>query len=332
MNVPTVAILIAVRNEEACIATCLQALARLDYPAGLWEVWLGDDDSEDNSATIIKNFCTQHPHFRLLEMAETAPSSSNGKARVLSQLVPHTQAEFLFFTDADTIVPPTWLKTQVAHFQPSIGIIAGWTLPQGDSWLARLQMLEWLRVWQIIQWLSDWQIPSTVMGNNLIISRLAYEKTGGFARLPFSLTEDLAIFRAVLKQGFSFKIISHRHNLAFTQAPDTWQSLIAQRQRWMAGIKQFLPWYGQIFLLGQALWLPICLVLAIWLPWLALSLFLGEFFLSTSLIIRGLQKINQIYLVKYLPFWLGYQLGLGLWSVFLYGLVKPVKWKGRIYN
>ncbi|MCU0448139.1 MAG: glycosyltransferase [Microscillaceae bacterium] len=329
MNLPTVAILVPFRNEEACLADCLQALSALDYPPGLWEVWLGDDDSEDKSAEIAARFCQNQPNFHLVRFKKDESIKANGKAQVLSQLIPHTQAEILAFTDADTEVSPQWLRSQLAHYEANIGIIGGWTLPKGNDWWAHLQTLEWLRAWQLMQTLSTLKIPLAVMGNNLIISRLAYDKVGGFAGLPFSATEDLAIFQAILQQGFSFQIITQVGNLACTQAIADWQTLVAQRRRWIRGVRQHMAWYWQILLLGQAAWLPLLLLGGVWQPWLFFIIFFVGFMIDNILIINGLAKTNQTRLSGYLlPFFV-YQTIMGIVSLRLYFSPKPVQWKGR---
>ena len=48
-NYPFVSILIAARNEEKNILSCLTALSRLNYPKDKYEVLVGNDGSEDNT-------------------------------------------------------------------------------------------------------------------------------------------------------------------------------------------------------------------------------------------------------------------------------------------
>ena len=51
------------------------------------------------------------------------------------------------------------------------------------------------------------------MGNNMLITREAYEKTGGYESIKFSITEDLALYQKVRElsgktiQGFNKNIV-----------------------------------------------------------------------------------------------------------------------------
>ena len=215
---PLVSILIAARNEEKNIIACLRAIGELDYPASAVEVLIGNDQSTDQTAERIAEFIhADKAHFRVVNITENT-SGLPGKTNVLAQLARLAKGQYLFFTDADTQVPPGWLTQILPHFTGNTGIITGVTLPEGPGLFHKLQTLDWLYNLTLTNLVSSTGVPLTAMGNNMAVSRPAYNAVGGYEALPFSLTEDYALFRAIVANGFGFQNLlsepgtgSHQH-------------------------------------------------------------------------------------------------------------------------
>ena len=53
---PSSTIIVAARNEETNIENCLRSLNELEYPVGKLEIIIVNDDSDDNTGQIIKEF------------------------------------------------------------------------------------------------------------------------------------------------------------------------------------------------------------------------------------------------------------------------------------
>src|SRR5690554_6399724 len=58
---PRVSILVPARNEERHLHACLQSLGSLNYPLGRLQFIIGDDQSRDQTALIIKEWVSQGP-------------------------------------------------------------------------------------------------------------------------------------------------------------------------------------------------------------------------------------------------------------------------------
>ena len=125
---------------------------------------------------------------------------SNGTRIIIS-------GEIILVTDADCQVNPGWAEAIVAHFTPETGMVGGVTLleyPKDDSgFWARLQALDWLFLQAIASGMTGAGRPVSILGNNFAFRRAAYDETGGFRRIGFSLTEDMALMQAIagLKQA-----------------------------------------------------------------------------------------------------------------------------------
>jgi len=63
---PFVSVIIPMRNEEASIGACLEAVLAQDYPPDLLEVLVVDGDSDDGSAALIERYARDSGRVRLL--------------------------------------------------------------------------------------------------------------------------------------------------------------------------------------------------------------------------------------------------------------------------
>lgn len=339
-QLPVVSILIAARNEAHTIGHCLRAVAQLTYPPERLEVLIGNDQSTDDTAAVVQAFIAGRPPFRLVSIAP-AQGHLRGKANVLAQLAQQARGQCLFFTDADTRVPPDWIEsllgadwsaanTRTPGSLP-VGIWTGVTLPDGPALFHRLQAIDWLYNLTLSSWLSGQGVAVTAMGNNMAVSRRAYDAVGGYDQLPFSVVEDYALFRAVTRQGFGFRNRVSAAVLAHTEPVDTLGAWLNQRKRWMRGASQ-LPAWLVAGLYTQYLALPLLLLLAWVSPTWAVAIYAVHLIVQTGIIWGGLRQISRTSWWAYAFFFEGYQLVLGPLAVLYYWWPVRIRWKERTYE
>ncbi len=324
-----VSILIAARNEEANILACLRAVSQLDYPTNQFEVLIGNDASTDQTGPLVARFINDKPNFRLVDITE-ARTSVRGKANVLAQLARSAQGEFLFFTDADTEVPTTWLTAMLAAFTPPTGIVTGVTIPPGHTLFHQLQALDWLHALTQASLLSGLGIPVTALGNNMAVRRVAYEAVGGYENLPFSITEDCALFRAIVQQGYGFRNLLTPDVLAFSKPVNSIWAFLQQRKRWMRGAFG-LPIWMVLGLLVQYLTAPLLLTLSWFWPVLAVLIYCVKLLIQTLVLTFAGSRLRQTHLIPYVLLFEIYQLLMGPVALLYYLLPIPVRWKDRLY-
>jgi len=63
---PTVSLVVAIRNEAAHIARCLDSMSRQDYPAHLLEIIVVDGDSTDETVELARRAAERDPRIQLL--------------------------------------------------------------------------------------------------------------------------------------------------------------------------------------------------------------------------------------------------------------------------
>ena len=254
---PRVSILVAARNEEASLPRCLASLRALDYPAHLLEILVGDDASTDRTRAVAEAALAGFGGTQQIITITENVGLARGKANVLAHLARRATTEYFLITDADIAVPPTWVPAMLAHAAPGVGTVTGLTVVEGPGPLATLQRLDWLMSLALIQVGTEAGQPMTAMGNNMLITRAAYAATGGYEALPFSVTEDFALFEAVNARGFGFRQLFEPAVRATSLPAESWGALVRQRLRWLRGVAA-LPAHvqaGLIFFSGY--WLAV---------------------------------------------------------------------------
>ncbi|GAA4351926.1 hypothetical protein GCM10023185_11050 [Hymenobacter saemangeumensis] len=300
---PRVSILVAARNEEAAIARCLRSLANLNYPARLLEIIIADDKSTDRTAEIVEEFIRDKPQFKLLRVRQNM-GTTQGKCNALAHLCRAATADYFLFTDADMALSPDWVTGMLAAVEPGVGVVTGMTTATGGLY-GRLQGLDWLFGLNLIRIMADHKLPASSIGNNMLVTREAYESIGGYEALAFSVSDDLQLFRHVVARGWQFRHVSEPRTLGVSLAQPDLISLLRQRKRWMTGMDR-LPWYlSGLFMLygvfyGVLFWpgfLPLPMVAGIY----GLKIALQTLFLLITLRQTG-HRENLAVLLLYEPY------------------------------
>ncbi|SNC66068.1 Glycosyltransferase, catalytic subunit of cellulose synthase and poly-beta-1,6-N-acetylglucosamine synthase [Hymenobacter gelipurpurascens] len=329
---PRVSILIAARNEEAAIARCLRAIRALHYPPDLVEVLLGNDGSTDDTAAQAQASMEGYAgSFQIISIEEKL-GTAHGKANVLAHLARVATSEYFFITDADIAVPASWLQGLLGHLAPGVGIVTGLTLVTGARLFHRLQGLDWLMSLGLVQVVTDLGRPVTAMGNNMLITRVAYEDTGGYEQLPFSIIEDFELFKAVLRHGYTSRNVFRPEVLAESLPIYTWRGLLHQRRRWMLGVEALPAWlklclglYGSFHLVLLAL---------AWLAGLkvALGVWLLKMLLQGGLAVLCFGRVGRRAPLELLPMFELYTILLTAGLTTFRLLPLRFEWKGRRYS
>lgn len=325
-----VSILIAARNEAHNIERCLNSLLNLDYPQDCLEVLIGDDGSEDETWQVVSRFIVGKPNFRLIAITEKL-GCARGKGNVLAHLTHKATSDYYFITDADMELPTDWIEAMLARVKPGIGIVTGITTVHGHHFFARMQGLDWLNALGMIQVVSDLNLPVTTMGNNMLVTREAYESTGGYEKIPFSITEDVQLFQEVLKTGYGFKNVFNEQVLALTMPARRLPDLLHQRKRWMKG-SMHLPLYMKIVLILYASFYAVMIPFFFRVPFFyAFSVLFFKWLFQSIFLQICLKRVNRKASLLELLLFEFYQVFTSVLLLVFYFLPVKITWKGRKY-
>lgn len=337
---PTVSVIVAARNEEESIGNTLRSLTELDYPQDKLEIVAVNDNSIDNTADVIKNVLSNYANVKLVD-AQPGTGHLRGKANALAQGIEQSTGEIIFFTDADCIVPPTWVRETVSYYTERVGIVAGLTFIPSRNAFEGMQALDWIYLLSVASATAAWNMPLTAVGNNLSVRRSAYMSVGGYRSLPFSVTEDYVLAQAVCqKTGLLIRYPVNANTVVQSKACSTWKDLFRQRQRWGVGGLDMVPrgflLMSVHFAMHTLLYLSLFLVIlysptapstATFLTALGGKLLADAYFLSMPLRILRKQSLMKYFFVFELYYSI-YQLILP----FVAMLTKQVIWKERAFG
>lgn len=329
LEFPKVDILIAARDEEGTIGRCFDSLIALDYPKEKINIWVGDDDSSDKTWEVIESYQNKYPHIHGIKIKEKI-TAGNGKANVLAQLAHLGKAKWMFITDADITVPNQWIKAMLgAAISNELVLVTGTSLVEGNAFLARFQRVEWLYATSMLKVVSDMGVQATTMGNNMAIRRDAYEEVGGYENIPFSVTEDLELFKQVKKRHATRNLFSVE--VLNKSVPQTrLMSLYIQRKRWMRGAFQ-LPFSMLFILVVQAVFFPAVIGLIIINPIWGIALWMAKWFTKYVFMSLSARKLKEKLSIfdSFVMDWVS--IIFSMTSLVYYFWPGKIKWKGRTY-
>lgn len=186
-----IGIVVPAHNEEALVRDCLRSLKAAASHSAL--------AGEPVEIVVVLDACTDATGVLASAAGATTLSiraRNVGMARAMgAQLLMVRGARWLAFTDADTVVSPSWLADQLSLQADAVcGTVgvADWT-PHGPH--AALLASHFLQTY------VDDHGHSHVHGANLGVSASAYRRAGGFRHLACS--EDVALVEALVATGAS---------------------------------------------------------------------------------------------------------------------------------
>lgn len=254
-SLPSVDIFIPTYNEpfEVVEKTIVGALA-IDYPNA--RVWVLDDGRR----AWLKAFCDAKGAGYI-----TRDNNAHAKAGNINHALTLTDAEYVAVFDADFIPQRNFLMRTLGFFEdPSVGIVQ---VPHAfynhDPLQANLALRKTLPddqrfFFEAIMPSRDGWDAAFCCGSNSITRRAAIRSVGD--ALPTgSITEDMLLSMALLRQGFVTRYLCER--LAFGLAPESIKAFFVQRQRWARGALQILylpegPFGRGLRLMHRILFMP----------------------------------------------------------------------------
>ena len=351
-TLPFVSVVVAARDEEDGIETCLRSILDNDYPAEAFEVIVVDDFSEDRTPAIVQRLQHEYrrvlagasdastadaPRLRLVRMADHAAEASGHKRHAIHRGIQTARGTLILTTDADCTAGPRWIRTMTGCFAADTGFVAGPVRYRpGSTLFGRLQALEFLALIATGAGGIGMGKPNMCNSANVAYRRAIYERFGGLDSqdaVPPGDDEILAQ-RLAAETAWKVRFCAHPDALIETDPVLDARAFWAQRRRW-AGTGPRYPRAGLVAaILGVYLFYVMLLiglvaaffVLALW-PAVAGALLL-KIASETTLLYPACVHCGQRRLFRY---FLPEQLVQILYVVFVgvAAAVGSTQWKGR---
>jgi cellulose synthase/poly-beta-1,6-N-acetylglucosamine synthase-like glycosyltransferase len=231
---PKVCVQCPLFNEPLVVEALLERVTALRWPAGLLEIQILDD-STDETPAIIERWLQAHPDLAANVRHIRRPNRGGYKAGALAYAMTRTEAEFFAIFDADFRPEPDFLEVLMPHFADAkVGVVqARWEFNnRRASLLTRFQAI-FLDAHFVVEQSarSSAGLFFNFNGTAGIWRRAALDGAGGWT--PDTVTEDLdASYRAQLR-GWRFVYLPDY--AVASELPENLTAFKSQQRRWTKG-------------------------------------------------------------------------------------------------
>lgn len=167
-------IIVPVYNTGRHLGRCLAALRSLDYPRDEYEILMVDNNSTDDSPSIL----AAAGNIRMLR------ESKQGSYAARNLAVRESRGRYLAFTDSDCMPDSGWLRAiEVAFENPGLQVMLGPRRPDQEGWLMRL-VSEYETQKDRLVFSSDSADIYYGFTNNMAVRRSTFDAYGPFEERP----------------------------------------------------------------------------------------------------------------------------------------------------
>ncbi|MBI2271592.1 MAG: glycosyltransferase [Bacteroidetes bacterium] len=233
----SVSVIIAARNEEKNILSCLDSLIKQDYPKHLFEIIVVDDDSSDSTALLVQVAGAKNSSVKIkLFKAAGIGSSGGGKKNALKIGIANSTGKLIVTTDADCVMNNQWLSAIVGFYeQHQPKMIMGPVATYGEtSGFGSLQSMELMALMAFSGVFCRQNTPIMSNGANLAYERSAFTEAGGFDGIDHIASGDDVLLMDKFVQKFpgQVKFLRSQAAIVSTKVQRTFGGFLYQRMRW----------------------------------------------------------------------------------------------------
>jgi len=335
-ELPTVAVVVAARNEERNLPNLIGALAAQEYPEDKISFWIVDDDSEDATWRIARSAEEKDKRFHALH-SNPLSSVASPKKRALDTAIRACDAEWIVTTDADCQPGPGWLRAMASSMQETIGVVLGYApltgarnpvqaLGAGESWSAAALCAAAVGI----------GYPFNAFGRNLAYRRQVYLDLGGYGGdgSMASGDDDLFLQRVSARTDWKAAFSADPRSFVPSAAPPA-SKLLSTKARHLSVGPKYAPGWVLIGVVSSALFMGLGLAsiaavlglakpAAVWSAWKRKWLF-DLILASSALRVLGdpARAAMAMATASSAPFL--------LWAIWPKALFGNVRWKGRTF-
>ncbi|WP_337872981.1 glycosyltransferase [Ignavibacterium sp.] len=228
-----VSVLIPFRNEEKFILRILNSLESQNYPEDKFEVIFIDDNSIDNSKSILeKNI--KKKNFRVISVPNDYSRKAH-KKRAIRYGIENSKGEIIVTTDADCVHPKSWLKSLLSFMDKETGFVSGPVeFFSSNKFFEQLQKLEFAGLVITGAGLIGSNSPIICNAANIVYRRKAFDEVGGFSfQMNLSSGDDELLMQKIFRDtDYKISFALDKDAIVKTESNSSLKQFYNQRKRW----------------------------------------------------------------------------------------------------
>jgi len=291
-RLPTMSIIVPVKDEEKVVGRLINALINADYPKDKKEVVIVEDGSVDRTAEICRKFAEEHPG----QVKLVRRSVSEGKPSALKEALKHASGEIVAVFDADNIPEPGFLLRAARYFEDSsVAAVQGRLIAvnEDENILTKfVSQEEALRCEAYLRGKDVLGLFVPLTGSCYFVKKSVLDEVGGWDGKV--LSEDMELAARLTKNGHKIRYASDVKS--WQEYPATVSGFLKQRTRWFRGTMEISFRYGSLLRKPNMKSLDTEVTLAG--PFVLISCLIGYFATFSSLFIPMKPEIAFIWLAN----------------------------------
>lgn len=241
--VPRISVVVPVRNEAQHIGALLKDLNHQTYDPHLFEVWIVDDDSSDNTAYLVDTFIQNSSIQLKIIRLPNNPTLTSPKKRAIQAALTQATGELIVTTDGDCRVGPDWLTSLAECYRSTqTKLISGpVTFTPEGTLAAHLQTVEFSSLIGSGAAAIAAGSPSLCNGANLAYEKKTFEEVGGFTGNEHlaSGDDEFLMHKIAARYPGRVQFLKDPRALVRTVPHTSWQGFYRQRKRWASKWKHY---------------------------------------------------------------------------------------------
>ncbi|MEA2169866.1 MAG: hyaluronan synthase [Solirubrobacteraceae bacterium] len=248
---PHIAVVMPAFNEEAAIATSIEAILALEYPEDKLDVVVVNDGSTDGTAAEMDVVeAAARGRVTTIHFPE-----NRGKRAAMAAGIRTTTADIVAFVDSDSVLEPGALRALAQGFADDrVGAVCGHAdvLNVGESLLTRMQAVRYFVAFKVIKAAESVFSAVTCCSGcfaayrrSAIAPHLDEWEHQTFLGAPATFGDDRSLTNYVLRD---WRVTYEASAVSHTIVPATFKQFLVQQVRWKRS------WTRESLIVGRFVW------------------------------------------------------------------------------
>lgn len=333
-TLPTVSIVVAVRNEAENIDELVNSLTNMAFPKDRFEVIMINDHSTDDTAELATKSLMGIENATFLNL----PDGKGGKKAALQFGIAEARFEIIATTDADCTLSKNWLTCVASYFNsPDTKMLIGPVRLQGsEAFFGKLQVAEFIAITGTTAAAVGLGHPIMSNGANLAFRKETFTAVGGYDdNMTVASGDDEFLMRKIFQRyPAGIRFLNYYEAVVSTGAQRDIGHFLQQRLRWAGKWKHNNDAVARlvaVFILASQLSFLGLVIMNLFSPNISMTTLVMKIFLEGVFVYwvgRFLDhRINVFTFIVLQITYPVYVLFVGVYS-----LMAPYRWKGRNYS